>query len=238
MSCRPRVTEWIITIQTHLPHLTKPQATVLALWSLGMVLARSCALTAVSAFLATWLHRKEDTVRQQWREFCYEAPAKRGTARQALVVETCFVPLLAWVVAQWEGTQWALALDSRGLEILKALPDTPARAQSELRLLTRLRLALAATQGYAAPDLAQVNARMRILCQQVEEPTIFLGALGGLWAFYLARAEVHTAHELAEQTLTLAQRARRPESAIWSRAPVSPRRPFLIGRGLWPERAD
>src|SRR5712691_4403979 len=115
MSCHPRVTEWTMTIQTHLPHLTKPQATVLALWSLGMVLARSCALTAVSAFLATWLHRKEDTVRQQLREFCYEATAKRGRARQARVVGTCFVPLLAWVVDQWEGTQLALALDATTL---------------------------------------------------------------------------------------------------------------------------
>jgi hypothetical protein len=92
--------------------LTKPQATVLALWSLGMVWARSCALTAVSVFLATWLHRKDDAVRQQLREFCSEATAKRGPARQALVVETCFVPLLAWVVDQWEGTQLALALDA------------------------------------------------------------------------------------------------------------------------------
>ena len=58
MSCHPRVTEWTMTIQAHMPHLSKPQATVLALWSLGMVLARSCALTAVSAFLATWLQRK------------------------------------------------------------------------------------------------------------------------------------------------------------------------------------
>src|SRR5262249_45224018 len=115
MSCHPRVTEWTLVIQTHLPHLSKPQATVLALWSLGMVLARSCALTAVSAFLATWLHRKEATVRQQLREFCYEATAKRGTARQELVVETCFAPLLAWVVEQWEGTQIALALDATPL---------------------------------------------------------------------------------------------------------------------------
>ena len=110
MSCHPRVTEWTTIIRTHLPHLTKPQATVLALWSLGMVLARSCALTAVSVFLATWLHRKEDAVRQQLREFCSEATAKRGTARQELVVETCFVPLLAWVVDQWEGTQLALVM--------------------------------------------------------------------------------------------------------------------------------
>lgn len=112
MSCHPRVTEWTLTIQAHMPHLSKPQTTVLALWSLGMVLARSCALTAVSAFLATWLKRKEPPVRQQLRECCYEATAKRGPTRCALAVEPCFVPLLAWGVDQWEGTQLALALDA------------------------------------------------------------------------------------------------------------------------------
>jgi hypothetical protein len=35
-----------------------------------MVLARSGALTAVAVFLAVWLHRTEQTVRQQLREFC------------------------------------------------------------------------------------------------------------------------------------------------------------------------
>jgi hypothetical protein len=104
------VTEWTATIQTHLPQLTTPQATVLALWSLGMVLARSCALTAVRALLAAWLGRKEPAVRQQLRAFCYKAAATRGPARTALAVETGCVPLLAWGVAQWEGTPWALAL--------------------------------------------------------------------------------------------------------------------------------
>ena len=115
MSCHPRVTEWTMIIQAHLPHLSKAQATVLALWSLGMVLARSWALPAVSAFLATWLGRKEPAVYQQLREFCYEAAAKRGPSRCALAVEPCFVPLLGWVVAQWEGTQLALALDATTL---------------------------------------------------------------------------------------------------------------------------
>lgn len=115
MSCHPRVTEWTAILQRRLPHLTKPQVTVLALWSLGMVLARSCALTAVSTFLATWLGRKEPAVRQQLREFCYEASAKRGEHRCALAVEPCFVPLLAWVVDQWEGPQLAWALDATTL---------------------------------------------------------------------------------------------------------------------------
>jgi hypothetical protein len=115
MSCHPRVTEWTTIIQAHWSHLTKPQATVLALWSLGMVLARSCALTAVRAFLAPWLGRKDPAVRQPWRELCSEATAQRGTTRCARAVEPCFVPLLAWGVGQWEGTPWALALDATTL---------------------------------------------------------------------------------------------------------------------------
>jgi hypothetical protein len=58
------------------------------------------------------LGRKENTVRQQRREFCYEAPAKQGSQRQALVVERGFAPLLAWVLGWWEGNQLALALDA------------------------------------------------------------------------------------------------------------------------------
>ena len=115
MSCHPRVTEWATTLQTYLPHLSKPQIRVLALWSLGMVLARSCALTAVSTCLAPWLGYHDNTLRQRLREFCYEARAKRGKDRQAVVVESCFAPLLAWVLRLWEGTQLALALDATPL---------------------------------------------------------------------------------------------------------------------------
>ena len=107
MSCQRAVYQWTEVVTTHMPHLSKPQAAVLALWSVGMVLARSCALTAVSLFLAQGLERKPNTVRQQLREFCYEAKAKRGGPRQEVQVETCFAPLLAWVLRWWEGTQLA-----------------------------------------------------------------------------------------------------------------------------------
>jgi len=115
MSCQRAVYQWTDMITTHLPHLSKPQARVLALWSLGMVLARSCALSAVSLFLAQGLERQPNTVRQQLREFCYEAKAKRGKPRQELAVETCFAPLLAWVLRWWEGDQLALAVDATTL---------------------------------------------------------------------------------------------------------------------------
>jgi hypothetical protein len=115
MPCLPAFYAWRARLATHLPHLTQPQLTVLALWSVGIVLARSCALTAVTILLATLLQAKTNTVRQRLREFTYEAAAKRGAHRRELDVSTCFQPLLAWVVSGWEGTHLPLALDATSL---------------------------------------------------------------------------------------------------------------------------
>ncbi len=115
MSCQAQFEQWQSTIMQHMPHLSKPQAYNLALWSLGMVLARSCSLTAVSCLLATVWKRKENTMRQRLREWYWDAPAKRGKQRQTLKVEHCFAPLLSWVIKDWQGTQIALALDASSL---------------------------------------------------------------------------------------------------------------------------
>ena len=90
--------QWTTTVATALPHLSVPQARVLALWSFGMVLARSCALTAVTAVLAELLGKKDTALRQCLREWFYEAKDKRGQHRQSLDVQACFVPLLCWVI--------------------------------------------------------------------------------------------------------------------------------------------
>jgi hypothetical protein len=102
--------DWTASVRQALPHLSKSEATVLALFSLGMIFARSCAVSAVTAFLAVALVRKTNTVRQQLREFCWEAEAKAGAQRHDVSVERCFVPLLGWVLSRWHGRQLALAL--------------------------------------------------------------------------------------------------------------------------------
>ena len=81
------------------------------------MLARSCALTAVSAFLATLAAPQiAPAVRQQVREFCYEAHRQ---ARATNVVRSPWSPALCrcWLGSwtQWEGTQLALALDATTL---------------------------------------------------------------------------------------------------------------------------
>ncbi len=110
MACSERVSQWRQTVSSHLPHLSGPQAAVLALWSLGIVLSGSCGLSQVSALLAMVLGQSEETVRQRLREWYYPAQDKAGKQRCTLEVATCFAPLLQWVLAWWPEDQHELAL--------------------------------------------------------------------------------------------------------------------------------
>ena len=94
MTCSERVSQWTQTVSSHFPHLSRPQAGVLALWSLGMVLSRSCGLSQVSILLALPLDQKEETLRQRLRQCYYPAKDKAGKQRRTLEGETCFAPLL------------------------------------------------------------------------------------------------------------------------------------------------
>ena len=98
-----------------MPQLGKPPATGLAWGSVGLVLARSWALSAVATVLAVGVERKANPVRQQWREFCYAAQAKRGAKRQAVAVESCLAPLLGWGLRWGEGPQRARATAATAL---------------------------------------------------------------------------------------------------------------------------
>ncbi|MGI8551503.1 MAG: hypothetical protein ACR2PL_12070, partial [Dehalococcoidia bacterium] len=65
MSCHQRVYQWTEAIRRALPRLSQPQAAVLALWSLGMIWAGSCALTAFVLYLSAGLGEQENSLRQR-----------------------------------------------------------------------------------------------------------------------------------------------------------------------------
>jgi Transposase DDE domain len=101
------------------PPLSPAQAQVLALWTIGLLLARCCGLSAVACQLALLLGQSDNTTRQRLREFYQEAPAKagakRGIKRRDLRVTACFAPLLRWVLSFWSCDRLALALDVTNL---------------------------------------------------------------------------------------------------------------------------
>jgi len=98
----------------------------------------------------------------------------------------------------------AVAHCTKGLETLKALPESPERAEHELALCLALGTALVPTKGYAAMEVEKAFARARELCARVGDSMQRFRSIGGLLVYYEVRAELRTADELARELLTLA----------------------------------
>jgi predicted ATPase/class 3 adenylate cyclase len=101
-----------------------------------------------------------------------------------------------------------------GIELLKTLPEAPERTQQSLTLHIALGAALQIAKGNAAPEVEHAYTQARALCQQVGETPELVPVLLGLWRYYLVRPQLHTARELGETLLRLAQRAADPALAV------------------------
>jgi predicted ATPase len=97
-----------------------------------------------------------------------------------------------------------------GLAVLGTVPETPARHQYELDLLTALARVLGVTKGQAAPELEPVLTRAMALAQQVGKSAQSFAVLRARWSFSNVRLEHQAAHTVAEQLLDLAQRQHDP----------------------------
>jgi len=118
----------------------------------------------------------------------------------------------------------AIALLTKGLELLKTLPETSERSRQELGLQLALGPSLMTTRGYGASDVQHLYTRARELCQQLgETPQLFL-VLRGLYVFHQLRGEIRTASELGVELLSLAQRVQ--DSALLLEAH------FALGQAL------
>jgi hypothetical protein len=115
MAHQDRLSQWTECVSTNLPHLSTPQATLLALWSFGIACTRSCGRSTVATFLALLLAQPLANLEQRLYEWCLDAKDKAGAHRRDLDVTICFVPLLRWIVRLWEGDQIALTLDATSL---------------------------------------------------------------------------------------------------------------------------
>ena len=74
--------------------------------------------------------------------------------------------------------------------------------------------ALQMAKGHAAPEVEDAYTQAYALCQQVGETPQLVPVLFGLWRFYNSRAQLHTARELGDTLLRLAQHADDPALAV------------------------
>jgi class 3 adenylate cyclase/predicted ATPase len=101
----------------------------------------------------------------------------------------------------------AISHCTTGIELLKTLPETTAHTQQALTLHIALGTALLVTKGLAAPEVEHAYTQARALCQQVGETPELVPVLFGLWRFYVAQPQLHTAREIGDTLLRLAQPA-------------------------------
>jgi hypothetical protein len=117
----PILYRWADVLSQRLP-LTRPQARGLALWSIGIVLAESGALTAATLALSIWLVWPRPNLIKRLREWYLEAEAKkgagaggRGRKRRDWQVEDCAPALVRWVLAAWPSPSLVLVLDATSI---------------------------------------------------------------------------------------------------------------------------
>lgn len=115
MPCLESLSRWTACVSSNFPELSVSQARVLAWWSFGIAVTRHCGRLTVATFLGLLCHQNVNAVEQRLYEWCLDAKAKAGAHRREVVLSSCQVALLRWIVRLWVGTQLPLALDATSL---------------------------------------------------------------------------------------------------------------------------
>jgi len=108
----------------------------------------------------------------------------------------------------------AIAHLKTALDLLKTVRSSPERTLQEWRALIAMGPPLIATQSWAASEVETVYLRARELASSFGEGPELCQTLVGLWVFYLVRARLSAALDLATQLLQLAERIGSPDLAI------------------------
>jgi hypothetical protein len=115
---RRALSRWAALLRPRFPTLSAPQVFGLALWSIGIVLARAASLHAVVLALACWLPWNKLSLLKRLQEWYLEAAAKKGSGtghtgwhRRDWDPRTTSAYLLRWILEDWPNHQLVLALD-------------------------------------------------------------------------------------------------------------------------------
>ncbi|MGB5835173.1 MAG: adenylate/guanylate cyclase domain-containing protein [Thiohalocapsa sp.] len=99
------------------------------------------------------------------------------------------------------------------MDLLTELPRA-TRHQLELGIRLNLGLSLSAARGYAAPEVEDTYQRARELCHILGETVDLYPVIRGLCTFYIVRAQLPIALELAEQCVRLGDQSQDPVQLI------------------------
>lgn len=117
--------------------------------------------------------------------------------------------LLTAALAALEGSAMAEAQHhlEQGLQLAATLPDGIQRTHLELTLRALSGVPLMAREGYGSPNVAETYGQAMALMKKAhlsQSPESF-PVLWGLWIFHLVRVQYHTALQLADELMALAE---------------------------------
>ena len=97
--------------------------------------------------------------------------------------------------------QEAAVLARRGLAQIARVEEGPDRNRLELSLQSIVGSSLAATQGYAAPEVLVAMARARVLAEELGQQPELAPVIWGLFAYYLVSGDLPEARSMADHYL-------------------------------------
>ena len=94
------------------------------------------------------------------------------------------------IATQRSAAREAVAHLTRALDLLRAQPDTPERAEQEVALQIALGGPLMAIKGRGAPEVERAYTRAQELCQRIGETPQLFPVFWGLFLFRRSRGEI------------------------------------------------
>jgi predicted ATPase len=187
------------------------------MWVFNHALIRDTAYESIAAPLRRQLHGQVAQILEaRW-------PEPSASMPEVLAQHYAAAGLAEPAVAYWlragrrasEGCAQteAIAMFSRGLDLLDGLSAGLEPVAQRAELLAALAQALIVTKGLASPEVAKACGMAFTLCQSAGEDARLFPAVRSLWEYYNTRADFEAACELAAQCQKLAAHAHEPQLA-------------------------
>ncbi len=146
--------------------------------------------------------------------FLFETARDAGRASEYFVVASRNA---ARVFANEEAAMAA----RRGLSQLARIPDGGERKARELALHSVLGTSVAATQGYAAPEVLTSMARARVLADELGQQPKLAPVMWGLFGYYLVSGDIPEAQSMADHYCRWATELGDPLSLVGAHTAVA-----------------
>ncbi|WNG16187.1 protein kinase [Cystobacter fuscus] len=180
------------------------------------------ALFQDAAYHSLLRHTRRDYHRRIAQTLVVQAPELAETQPELLAHHYTEARETATAVRFWANAGERASLRSANVEaihhlrealrLLRSLPETPERAEQELRLLVALGMPLHQVRSLRSAEMEQTYGRVMELLHQVGDALPGLQvSTWGAYAYFFARAKFHVAQELAELVVRQGERHRHRE---------------------------